>query len=203
MNVDAEQMTRLERLLDRVLSGEEKERLRRIKDTLGIADNDGIWEIIIAMEYQRNYYDELPEKIALTTAEILQNISQVAENEVALAQGRLAESVVRQAEKLSVKSHIHTLLLWGALAIFLVLLYGGLLMWAGFSIGSGQPQPPALLLQMPVGVIMGALCFGVGIFWGVLAAKDFAEGDVKWRKFMLAALGCMLPGGWILSLTAF
>ena len=201
--MDAEQMTRLERLLDRELSGEEKERLRRIKDTLGIADNDGIWEIIIALEYQRNYYDELPEKISQAAAEILKGISQAAEKEVALAQGKLAESVVKQAEKLSVKSHIHTLLLWGALALFLVLLYGSLLLWAGYSLGTGQTHPPLLLLKMPVGVIMGALCFCAGIFLGVLAAKTFAEGEAAWRKLLLAALGCFLPGGIILSFTVF
>ena len=62
--MDAEKFDRMERLLDRSLSDEEKDRLRRIQDTLGIAENDALWDIIIAMEYQRKYYDELPEKIA-------------------------------------------------------------------------------------------------------------------------------------------
>ena len=225
--MDAEKFERFERLLGRELSDEEKERLRRIKDILGIKNNDGFWDVIIALEYHRKYYDELPEKISQAAAEILQNISQAAEKEVALAQGRLAESVVKQAEKLSEKSHIHTLFLWGALALFLVLLYGSLLMWAGHTIGSGQTsllsmpvtledsanghgfaalrvgQPPALLLKMPVGIVLGALCFGGGIFLGVLAAKDFADGNTKWRKLLLAALGCLLPGGWIFSVTLF
>jgi len=225
--MDAGKFERFERLLERELSGEEKERLRRIKDTLRIKDSDSFWDIIIAMEYQRNYYDKLPEKIARTTAEILQNISQAAEKEVALAQGLLAESVVKQAEKLSEKSHIHTLLLWGALALFLVLLYGSLLMWAGYTIGSGQTsllsmpvtledspnghgfaalrvgQPPVVLLKMPVGIILGALCFCGGIFLGAQAAKDFAEDNAKWRKLLLAAIGCMLPGAGLFSLAVF
>jgi hypothetical protein len=33
--------------------------------------------------------------------------------------------------------------------------------------------------------------------------SDFAEGNPKWRKRLFAALGCLLPGGWILSLTLF
>ena len=61
--MDATKFERLERLLDRELSDGEKERLRRIQDTLGIKDNDGMWDVIIALEYQRKYYDELPEKI--------------------------------------------------------------------------------------------------------------------------------------------
>lgn len=56
---------------------------------------------------------------------------------------------------------------------------------------------------MPVGVILGALCFGGGIISGVMAAQDFSEGDRKWRKRLLAALGCLLPGGWVFSVTLF
>jgi hypothetical protein len=69
--------------------------------------------------------------------------------------------------------------------------------------GSGETLPPALSLKMPVGIIVGALCFGGGIFAGIFAAKDFAEGNVKWRKRMAVALCRLLPGGWILSLTLF
>lgn len=73
----------------------------------------------------------------------------------------------------------------------------------GYTIGSGQTHAPALLLKMSVGIILGALCFCCGIFWGALAARNFAEGNAIWRKFLLAALGCMAPGGWIFSFTLF
>lgn len=122
---------------------------------------------------------------------------------MALAQSRLAESVVEQAKKLSLKTHVHTWLLWGALALFLLLLYGALLLWAGYAIGTGQTQPPALLLKVPVGILIGALCICGGIFSGVLAARAFSEGDAKWRKLLLAAIGCLLPGGWVFSVTLF
>ena len=111
--MDAEKLSRLERLLERELSSEEKERLHRVQDAFGISDNDALWELITAMEYQRKYYDELPEKISQAATEIFNGLSQAAQNEVALAQGKLAESVVKQAERLSLKSHIRTLLMWG------------------------------------------------------------------------------------------
>jgi hypothetical protein len=38
---------------------------------------------------------------------------------------------------------------------------------------------------MPVGVLAGALCFCSGIFFGLLAAKDFSEGNAAWRKHLL------------------
>lgn len=201
--MDAEKLDRLERLLERELSVEERERLRRVQDAFGISDNDALWELITAMEYQRKYYEELPEKISQAATEIFNGLSQAAEKEVALAQGKLAESVVKQAKSLSLKTHVRTWLLWGIFALVLQLLYGSLLLWAGYSIGTGQTQPPALLLKMPVGVVVGMLCFYFGIFYGVLAARNFAEGNVAWRKFLFAALCCMLPGGGIFSLTVF
>ena len=120
--MNAQKTAQLESLLGRPLGVEEKERLRRIKDTLHIADNDAMWDILTAMEYQRKYYEELPEKITLAATEIFKELSVAAENEVALAQSRLAESVVKQAEKLSLKTHIVSWLAWGGLALFLLLL---------------------------------------------------------------------------------
>lgn len=199
--MDTQKFTNFETLLGRELSGEEKDRLRRIKDTLQIADNDALWDVIIALEYQRSYYTELPEKISSAAAEIFNGLSQAAEKEVSLAQSRLAESVVEQAKKMSMKTHVQTWILWGIFAFLLLLLYGSLLLWAGYSIGSGQTQPPALLLKMPVGVILGIFCFSYGIFLGAMAARNFAEGNVAWRKCLFAALGCTIPGGWLFSLT--
>ena len=201
--MESQKITQLERLLDRDLSDEEKERLRRIQDTLRIRDNDALWDIIAAMEYQKKYYDELPEKISQTTAAMFKDLSLAAEKEVALAQSRLAEGVVEQAKKLALQTHLQTWLAWGSLAIILVLLYGGLLLWSGFCIGSGQTQPPAMLLKMPLGIILGPLWFCSGTFYGVLAAKAFSEADIRWRNYFLKALACLLPGAALLSFTIF
>ena len=50
MSMNAQKTAQLESLLGRPLGVEEKERLRRIKDTLHIADNDAMWDILTAME---------------------------------------------------------------------------------------------------------------------------------------------------------
>lgn len=70
------------------------------------------------MEYPRLYYEELPGKIRVVTAQIFDDIAAVSEKEVALAQSRLTESVVKQAESLSLKRHIHTWLVWGTATLF-------------------------------------------------------------------------------------
>lgn len=106
--MDKETTAILEKLLERKLENGEKERLQRIQNTLRIGPNEALWAIIAAMEYPRIYYEELPEKICTATSRIFEDIADASEKEVALAQSRLAESVVKQAESLSRKYHIHT-----------------------------------------------------------------------------------------------
>jgi hypothetical protein len=198
MSTDA--ITRIEKLRGHTLSAEEASRLREIGDALNLRSDDALWDILAAMEYQRAFYQELPEKIAGASAEILQGISLAAEKEAVAAQARLADSVVEQAKRLSVKINYVSLLPIGIAALVCLLAYGSLLLWAGFRIGSGQAHPPELLLQMPSGLLMGGLCLGGGIFLGTYAAKEFSEGGKGWRKQILAALAMAIPGGIAVSL---
>jgi hypothetical protein len=198
--MNAAKIKRLEKLLERELSEKEIARLRRIKDVLEIDDHDSFWDILTAMEYQRFFYEELPAKIAAASADIFAGLSAAAEKEVGHAQSRLTESVAEQAKKLSVRINLVSLLPMGLLALVCLLAYGSLLLWAGFSIGSGQAHPPTFLLKMPSGVLMGGLCLAGGIFCGVCAAKEFSEGVKGWRKWMLMALTLLVSGGVVFSL---
>lgn len=198
MSMDTEHFARLEQLLDRELSAEEKERLRRIKDTLQISDNDALWDIIAAMEYQRKYYDELPEKIAEAATEIFDGLALAAEKEAALAQSRLADSVVEQAKKMSLNTHVHTWLIWGSLSLVLLLLYGSFLMWAGYCLGAGQTHPPSLMMRMPAGIILGGIGLFGGVFWGANSARSFSEGDSSWKKNLGIALCVVLASALVL-----
>ena len=198
--MSADAITRIEKLRRQKLSEEEAARLRGIGDALNLRPDDAVLDILAAMEYQRVFYEALPEKIAGASTEILRGFSVAAEKEASAAQARLADSVVEQAKKLSVKINYASLLPMGLTALICLLAYGSLLLWAGFCIGSGRAHPPELMLRMPSGLIMGGLCLTGGILLGVRAAKDFAEGEKGWHKAMLAALALLLPGGVITSL---
>jgi hypothetical protein len=193
--MNTEQIRRIESIMDRALSAMEKERLGRMQTTLGVADNDALWEVLAALEYQRTFYDELPQKIGATATEILQGITTAAEKEAAAAQARLTDCVVQQAQRLSAKIHYATLLPMGLAALVCLLAYGSLLLWAGFCIGSGQAQPLALWLRMPSGVLMAGLCLATGLFLGVYAGREFAEGGKGWWQRMLVALVMLATGG--------
>jgi hypothetical protein len=196
----AEQVRRVEMLLDRELTQEEAERLERIKNVLDLADDDALWDILAAMEHQRSYYDALPQKIAAASLEITNGISQAAEAEARRAQDLLAESVAEQARKLSLKINMETLLPMGLAALVCLLAYGSLMLWAGFQIGSGQAHDPAWILRMPSGVLLGGLLLGGGLFLGVHAAKEFADGGGEWKKRLIVALAMLVPGGVVVSL---
>jgi hypothetical protein len=188
--MNAEKIIRMEKLLDRKLSEDEITRLRRIKDVLGISDSDAIWDVLTAMEYQRFYYDELPQKIAGVSAEILKKLGTVQGNG-------------SSPSRLSPFSRPDTVVLLPLAFMFLaaLLFYGSMLLWAGFCIGSGRTHPPEVMLLMPSGLILGGLCLMGGLFLGVRAAKDFAEGGKGWRKQMIAASTMLVPGGVMVSLT--
>jgi hypothetical protein len=198
--MNAERITRLEKLLNRKLSAEEKERLRRIQETLQISAEDSLWDVLAAMEYQKAYYEELPQKIATASADILRGISDAAEAEARRAQGRLAESVAELAQKLAVRLNMATLLPMGLAALVSLLAYGSLMLWAGFHIGSGQAHDPVRILRVPSGLFMGGLCLVGGLFLGVHAARVFADGGGEWKKRMLAALAMLIAGGVMVSL---
>ena len=187
-----EQIRRLELILERELSDGEKDRMNRIKQILGLADDDVVWEVIAAMEFQRSYYDELPQKIAAASAEIVKGISAVAEKEVGRAQSLLAESVAEQAKKMSLRLNMETLLPMGLAALVCLLVYGSLSMWVGFSLGSGHARSPEWLLRMPSGFLMAGLCAAGGLFLGVYAGREYAEDGKGWWKRGLTAVALVM-----------
>lgn len=201
--MEGEAFVRLEKLLGRELEQSEKERLQRIQDVLKIGPNDALWSIIAALEYQRAYYEELPQKIRTATEEILAEWSEAARKNAAAPQKTKLKKAGEQTNVISLKELVQPWFVWALLTFCLLLLYGSLSMWAGYSIGSGQTQPPGLLMRMPVGVLMGLLCMSVCVMEGIRAAKAFADTDSSWRKHALAAGALLVPGAWSVSVAVF
>lgn len=196
----ADKIKRLEKLLERKLDPEEKARLRKIGCVLGIHADDAIWDVLAAMEYQKTYYEALPEKISAAATEILQGISAAAEVEARRAQGKLAEDVAELAQKLAVRVNLSTLLTMGLCALVCLLAYGSLSMWAGFRIGSGQVHDLFWILRMPSGVLMGLIALTGGLYLGVHTARDFAEGRTTRRKELFVVLVMLIAGATLTAL---
>ena len=104
------------------LSSEEKDIFIRLKDELRCGDEDALWQLIGVLEYQKTFYQELPKKISDQTKKICKDICVLAENEIALEQGRLAKKVAEQAANLSLKIRLSTLILLGLIVLVVFLL---------------------------------------------------------------------------------
>ena len=89
--MSADAITRIEWIRKHKFSEQESARLREIGNSLNLRDDDAVWGILAALEYQRIYYEALPEKIAGASKEVLQGITVAAEKETAAAQAKEQE----------------------------------------------------------------------------------------------------------------
>ncbi len=191
----------LRKLLGRELESAERDRLERIQDALNLGPNDSLWAIIAALEFQRTYYEKLPEKIRNESEKVCNGISEMAEKEVAKVQVQLAESVIKQAEKLSQVIHIKTWLIWGSFALVLLVFFGCVNMWTGYCIGTGKAQPMFLILHMPAGILIGCLSMMGGLGGGILASAKIIGGQKKIRWIFAFSIAVFVLGGILFSLS--
>ena len=178
----------------RKLSEAEAARLREVGSRLNLRDDDALWPLLAAMEYQRIYYEALPEKIAEASRAIMEGMAAAAEKETAAAQARLTDSVVREAQNLASKIQYDRLVSMGLLALICLLAYGSLMLWAGFRIDTGRNIPLVAILHMPSGWLISGLCLAAGLFCGVLSAKSFVEEKKGIWKQGISALLLIFTG---------
>lgn len=178
----------------RELSEAEAARLREIGIRLNLREDDALWPLLAAMEYQRIYYEALPEKIAGASRAIMDGMAAAAEKETAAAQARLTDSVVREARNLASRIQYARLVPMGLLALICLLAYGSLMLWAGFRIDTKQDMPLEAILHMPSGWLICGLCLVAGVFCGGGASLEFAEGERGWWKKGIVAFGFTMVG---------
>ena len=184
----------LSKACGRELSEAEAARLREVGSRLNLRDDDALWPLLAAMEYQRIYYEALPEKIAGASRAIMDGMTAAAEKETAAAQAKLTNSVVKEAQNLASKIQYGKLVPMWLLALICLLAYGSLMLWAGFRIDTGRDMPLAAILHMPSGWLVSGLCLAAGVFCGGLAAWEFSEEKKGWRRSATATFGFMTVG---------
>ncbi len=184
----------LGKVCGRKLSEAEAARLREIGNKLNLREDDALWPLLAALEYQRIYYEALPEKIAGASRAIMDSMAVAAEKETAAAQARLTDSVVKEAEYLASKIQYGRLVPLWLLALICLLAYGSLMLWAGFRIDTGRDVPLAAVLHMPSGWLISGLCMAAGVFCGWGAATEFAEAEKGWWKKGIPAFGFTTVG---------
>lgn len=178
----------------RKLSEAEAARLREVGNRLNLREDDALWPLLAALEYQRVYYEALPKKIAAASKTIMDGMAAAAEKETAAAQARLTDSVVREAQNLASKIQYDRLVPMGLLALICLLAYGSLMLWAGFRIDTGWDVPLAAILHMPSGWLISGLFLSTSVFFFISATKTFAIGKKEWLKTGALAMGFIISG---------
>jgi hypothetical protein len=95
------------KLVGRQASERERERLYRVRDALGLRDNDALWSIVIALEHYDSFFRQYPEKLAEETGRCIESaraaFAVAAENEAAQVQRVLSEKVAETSVQIAHK----------------------------------------------------------------------------------------------------
>lgn len=60
-----------EKLLGRAATQTEREQLRKIRDAIGLRENDALWSVLFALQYYDSLYRQFPKAIAAEAAKVL------------------------------------------------------------------------------------------------------------------------------------
>ena len=173
-----------EKVIGAQISTEGENRLRLIKESLNIRDNDALWSIIFALESYIGLYEKIPDRIKETSEKALEDIresvSVLAKEESAKAQESLIESIVRTSEEIAGRRATAAKINSFALMMFVSVVFGSLCFVAGLSLGDSSPvwllgaskKSTLGLISMILSAPAGWVLFLIAAAPAVLQIKD-------------------------------
>jgi hypothetical protein len=190
------------KVVGRHASDEERQRLYRLRDALGLRDNDAFWSIVMALEYYDSFFRRYPAQLAEYTERSIEDaraaFAAAAQREAAQVQRTLSEKVAetsvaiaRRLAERPVGLHRVTMLL-GAVVVF-----GALCVTAGYSLAApvkpfwatrGETFAPlqreaAVVLAAPAGwmvfaLLVPAAVYGARVGWMAASEATQPQGKV-------------------------
>ena len=208
--------TVFEQLVGRKPTEPERERLYRLRQVLGLRDNDAFWSIVMALEHYDAFFRAYPAQLAEVTERAVENVRAAsvaaAHEEVAAMQralaAKVAETSVELAHKLADKPlGIHRV----TAALAAVVAFGSLCVHAGYELSMtgapswvNEPQGAsnasralARVLSVPAGWMIFALLMPAvarGVMFGWRLAGD-PLGEWHERAIGGCIVGCCVFGG--------
>lgn len=137
------------KLLGRQPSDTERQQLYRVRDALGLKNNDALWLVLMALQHYQNQYEQFPDAIALAAKETLSRFKETADTMVLAsaeaAKADLARAVAVAAHDVAKHTAKKQMWQWAAGCLVSVALALGFLGWyvhskaydAGYSSGKG------------------------------------------------------------------
>lgn len=193
------------KLIGRQPSEAEVKNLYRVRDALGLKENDALWLVLIALEsydaLYRRYPQMISEQVHLSVEAQRAAIAAIADQETRRALGALSDAVTRTSE--AVASRVVQARAMQSAGMFSValLLFGSLCTMMGFVLASGRvpfwAPPPAdlgigafvftTLARTPAGWM--AAVIGLSLSAG---AAWHARREMRLQRRWFQACGCLL-----------
>jgi hypothetical protein len=215
------------KIVGRSASEEERLRLYRLRDALGLRDNDAFWSIVMALEHYDSFFRAYPDKLAEKTAQCIDNartaFAAAARHEAARAERLLSERVAQTSVEIARKLAEEPLRLHRITAVLAaVVAFGALCVHAGYSLAfadkpfwaaGGQSAPGAsrvlaMLLAVPAGWMMFALLlptagYGAKQGWRLAGdvTSDWRDKAVGWGLFAVCVAGGLASAVMLAKLT--
>jgi hypothetical protein len=161
-------------------SDEEVRRLYEVKEALGLADNDALWLVLVALEHYDTLYRAYPARIAeearRTLADVQRGFAAAAAVESKRAHRKLAEAVADAGVKIASKRTDVARLQGFAAACASMVSFGALCLSMGYALGSGRVPPwthgtgarrlIAAAIGAPAGWMLLLLLLPLAAHWG-------------------------------------
>lgn len=137
------------RLLGRQPSDAERQQLYRVRDALGLKNNDALWLVLMALQHYQNQYIQIPAAIAKSAENTLIDFRATANAILSAATGSakadLAKAVAATAQEVAHNTSRKQMWQWASGCLVLVVLCLALLSWyvhstaykSGFNSGYG------------------------------------------------------------------
>jgi hypothetical protein len=205
------------KVVGRPASDAERQRLHRLRDALGVQDNDALWAIVMALELYDSFYRRYPEQLAAETSKAIEGARQAfaaaAAAEAAKASAVLSKQVARSSVALATKMAGRSIALpWVAAAGAALVAFGAICLSAGATLGAGARPVWAgrsrgglgvlgVVLGAPAGWMIFAMLLpaaGYGVWSGWRLARGDGEDAERWLGWaaiaasVLGALGCVV-----------
>ena len=136
------------KLLGRQPSDAERQSLYRVRDALGLKNNDALWLVLMALQHYQGQYEKFPQAIAQSAKDTLVNFKVTADATVKAsaeaAKADLAQAVAAAAQEVAHNTSAKQMWQWAAGCIAVAFLCFGLFGWhmhsegrSGYSLGYG------------------------------------------------------------------
>jgi hypothetical protein len=207
------------KVLGRPPSEQERERLYRLRDALGLRDNDAFWSIVLALEHYDAFFRQYPAQLAAETGRCIENaraaFAIAAEHQAAHVQRVLSERVAATSVELARKLAERPVGMTRIGAVYAsVVAFGALCTTAGYRLATlprpfwvaaeGGPLTPqwvfAEVLALPAGwmifaLLLPAVVHGAEVGRGMLTdpaaqRRDKVLGGALVAACLLGSVGC-------------